>query len=72
MSQSKSAPRWDLESIFPGGSASKEFKEFRQNINSQLENAEKKIESITSGKSSLMHKFHVVEDRSCDLLACLE
>ena len=30
------APRWDLESIFPGGSASKEFETFRQEIKNDI------------------------------------
>jgi len=30
------APRWDLDSIFPGGSASPQFKAFRDNIRARL------------------------------------
>ncbi len=30
------APRWDLESIFPGGSASSEFKAFREKVKGEI------------------------------------
>ena len=30
------APKWDLESIFPGGSASPEFKAFREKMKAEI------------------------------------
>jgi oligoendopeptidase F len=44
------APRWDLESIFPGGSGSTEFAEFRKSIKSDLEKSKMKLDKI-SGKT---------------------
>ena len=35
------APRWDLQSIFPGGSGSKEYKVFRDKIRVDLDKAKK-------------------------------
>ena len=40
------APRWDLESIFPGGSDSKEFAEFQALVKSDLAAARKQIASL--------------------------
>ncbi len=40
-STAKPAPRWDLESIFPGGSGSKEYKEFREKLRADLDKAKK-------------------------------
>ena len=37
---------WDLESIFPGGSDSKEFEEFRNAIDVDLEKAQKTLEEL--------------------------
>ncbi len=38
--------QWDLESIFPGGSDSKEFEEFRHGIDVDLEKAQKTLEEL--------------------------
>ena len=38
--------RWELESVFPGGSASTEFAEFRQAIATDLEKAEKSLAKL--------------------------
>lgn len=40
------APKWDLESIFPGGSESTEFKKFREALKSELAAAEKMIKNL--------------------------
>lgn len=40
------APTWDIESIFPGGSKSKEFAEFRKKIEADLESAAKVSEKL--------------------------
>jgi len=41
-----SAPTWDLESIFPGGSASPQFKQFRDKVKAGLEDARKAFDSL--------------------------
>lgn len=40
------APTWDLESIFPGGSASKDFAKYRDQAKSELEAAKESIKSL--------------------------
>jgi pepF/M3 family oligoendopeptidase len=40
------APRWDLESIFPGGSASPEYKAFRDKTNESLTEAQTKFTTL--------------------------
>jgi len=40
------APRWDLDSIFPGGSKSVEYKKFRDNTRINLEKAETSLKSL--------------------------
>lgn len=40
------APRWELESIFPGGSGSVEFVDFRKNIKTDLDQAEKSLQQL--------------------------
>ena len=40
------APRWDLESIFPGGSKSKEFKKFRDDMKKELDSATTMLKSL--------------------------
>lgn len=40
------APAWDLETIFPGGSKSKEFAELRKKIAEDLEKAEKSLKGL--------------------------
>ncbi len=40
---SSEAPRWDLESVFAGGSKSEEYKKYRQNVKVQLNDLEKKF-----------------------------
>lgn len=39
--------RWDLESIFPGGSGSTEYKEFRKAINVDLTKAQKTLKELS-------------------------
>jgi pepF/M3 family oligoendopeptidase len=46
MKSDTSMMRWDMESIFPGGSASKEFEAFRKAIVTDLEKVERTIESL--------------------------
>jgi len=40
------APRWDLDSIFPGGSRSPEFKAFREKVKQQLAETKEKYEAL--------------------------
>jgi len=40
------APRWDLESIFPGGSSSPQFKQHRQKTATSLEQLEGRLDDI--------------------------
>jgi len=40
------APRWDIESIFPGGAKSKEFTDFRKNIIEGIEAADKTLNGL--------------------------
>lgn len=40
------APAWDIETIFPGGSKSKEYADFRKKIAEDLENAKKALEQL--------------------------
>ncbi|UCC80712.1 MAG: M3 family oligoendopeptidase [Candidatus Zixiibacteriota bacterium] len=40
------APAWDLESIFPGGSKSEEYADFRKKIAKDLEKAKKVLEKL--------------------------
>ncbi len=40
------APRWDLETVFPGGSGSKEFAEFRLKIVEDLDKTKKGLEKL--------------------------
>ncbi len=40
------APKWDLDSIFPGGSASPEYQKFRENIKEDLAAFKKEMESL--------------------------
>jgi oligoendopeptidase F len=44
--QKSIAPRWEIDSIFPGGSKSVQFAEFRQNIAKQLDKLAKNIEKL--------------------------
>ncbi len=49
MSTTKSippAPTWDLESIFPGGSSSTEFKAFRDKLRQSLAKAQEKLKAL--------------------------
>lgn len=47
MSNKSETVRWDLDSIFPGGSSSQEFANFRQTIKSDLEAVMKSLDSLT-------------------------
>ncbi len=42
------APTWDLDSIFPGGSESKEFEAFRKKVKDNLEKAASQLEQLPS------------------------
>lgn len=46
VSAQKKAPRWDLESIFPGGSKSKEYAEFRRKARADLAAARERAGSL--------------------------
>lgn len=46
MTTAKPAPTWDLDSIFPGGSRSEAFKQYRQQLRSDLESAAKALGSL--------------------------
>ncbi len=56
MADKTKAPKWDLESIFPGGSKSKEFKKFRQEIQNNLEASNKTLESLSSLEGEIDYK----------------
>jgi len=46
MSNEVTAPKWDLDSVFPGGSESKEFAEFRAKIKSDLDSLKADIAKL--------------------------
>ena len=46
MTTAKPAPTWDLDSIFPGGSRSDAFKQYRQQLRTDLESAAKSLGSL--------------------------
>ena len=46
------APRWDLESIFSGGSSSEEYKKFRESVKKRLGNSEKSVKELHTGLDS--------------------
>ncbi len=46
MTTAKPAPTWDLDSIFPGGSRSDAFKQYRQQLRSDLESAAKALGNL--------------------------
>ena len=46
MSNDKAKMRWDLESVFPGGSASKEFETFRRAIVDDIDKAKNVLSSL--------------------------
>lgn len=41
------APTWDLESVFPGGSASPQFKAFREKVKAELADADRQVKSLS-------------------------
>ena len=43
----KPAPRWDLDSIFPGGSSSNDYKVFREEIRNDLAQARTDFAGLT-------------------------
>jgi len=43
------APTWDIESIFPGGSKSKEFAEFRQKVKKDLNTTASMLKTLPEG-----------------------
>ncbi|MCP4581869.1 MAG: M3 family oligoendopeptidase [candidate division Zixibacteria bacterium] len=47
MANKFNAPRWDIEAIFPGGSASKEFADFRLGLKKDLDATQKSLENLT-------------------------
>lgn len=50
------APRWDLESIFPDGSKSKEFEQFRQKIKDNLEASDETLQNLSALKGEVDYK----------------
>ena len=61
------APRWDLDSIFPGGSGSSEFKAFRERVRLSLTTANEKFEALPKlldEKSSLQWQEFVLQLQS--------
>ncbi|MFH2035433.1 MAG: M3 family oligoendopeptidase [Candidatus Zixiibacteriota bacterium] len=46
MSNNISAPKWDLDSVFPGGSESKKYADFRAKIKADLEKLKSNIEKL--------------------------
>ena len=53
------APSWEIESIFPGGSGSREFAEFRKKIVITLNKAEKTLQTLQLSKFQFI--FHMRE-----------
>ncbi len=51
----KTAPRWDLESIFPGGSGSAEYKTFREKIHADLDKAKKAFAKLPARLTPAAH-----------------
>jgi oligoendopeptidase F len=51
MTNSHNPLQWDLESIFPGGSKSKEFADFRLKLRADLDSAKKSLAEIASQKT---------------------
>jgi len=49
MAEKMKAPRWNIESVFPGGSKSPEYAKFRSKIKENLQNAKKTVAGL-SGK----------------------
>ncbi len=47
--KTKPAPKWDLDSIFEGGSASEAYKKHRQDVKVRLEKAEKDLNQLQTG-----------------------
>ncbi len=61
------SPRWDLESIFPGGSSSSEFAEFRSKIVSDIELVERQSSQLPRKLDSTTYQtwleiFRLVQD----------
>ena len=46
MAEAKSKLRWDMESVFPGGSSSPEFEKFRKELAADIEKAVRQVEEI--------------------------
>jgi pepF/M3 family oligoendopeptidase len=59
--QAPPAPTWDLESIFPGGSSSSEYKKFREKVDQDLTQLEKEVtglpEQISKGNVAACAAF---------------
>lgn len=56
MTDKTKAPRWNLESIFRGGSRSKEFEKFRNKIKDNLEASKKTLEGLSAFKAEIDYK----------------
>ncbi len=54
--ETSSAPRWDLESIFPGGSASGPFSEFRKQLQLDLTGLEAMADKLSNDAGDEMRK----------------
>jgi oligoendopeptidase F len=46
MTDKFNAPRWDLDSLFPGGSSSKEFSDFRKKLKNDLDSTQQAIDKV--------------------------
>ena len=46
MSEDKTQLRWDMESIFPGGSSSPQFEKFRKELRADLQKASQDVEAL--------------------------
>ncbi|MBD3331711.1 hypothetical protein GF356_02580, partial [candidate division GN15 bacterium] len=54
--QAAPAPTWDLESVFPGGSDSKEFADFRTKVKSEVKDLEGTIDKLSDTLSDATRK----------------
>jgi oligoendopeptidase F len=81
-SESQTAPRWNLDTIFPGGSKSKEFQDFRETLRLDLNQARRRAaelpeqldENCLSDWSSLVLEFQRLGlhlDLAASFAACL-
>ena len=64
------APRWDLDSVFPGGSASPEYKQFREKTRQDLDDVKAMLaalpEKLEAGTKAKWTEFILKLQSACD------